>query len=262
MKAAAHFRKWSWIILSAGCLLATPLAADEILLNSDFSKDTENWSGDFSNDPEEDNPLDPHSTGQITVNLRDRRAVRIFQAFNADTDKLVCNVSFTLSSGGAYTGSAMVADVASDVNVDQFSSHSYDSNTGIVTFYRNGNYATYQTPFQTPVIILADPDDSHVFLYPLAKSAAGAFSPAGQGDGAARFTLPNDPAGTTYSVHATVKPHRSYRLYLAFPPGTGSVTITKISLMPDTGQSSPPPVPVVAPQQSKLPPAPVVAPSQ
>ncbi len=192
MKAAARFRKWGWLVLVAASLVATPLAADEILLNSDFAKDTENWSGDFSNDPNEDNPLDPHSAGQITLNLRDRRAVRIFQAFNATTDKLVCNVSFTLSNGGSYTGSAKVADVASDVNVDQFSSHSYDSNTGVVTFYRNGNYATYQTSFQTPVLIMADPDDGHVLLYPLGKFTAGTFSSARQVDGSAPSTPPND----------------------------------------------------------------------
>jgi len=237
MKASARIRKWSGIILVGASFLATPLTADEILLNSDFSKDTENWSGDFSNDPSEDNPLDPHSSGQITLNLRDRRPVRIFQAFNADTDKLVCNVSFTLSDGGAYTGIAKVADVASDVNVDEYSGSSYNSYTGVVTSYSNPNYGPYQTPFQGPVIILADPDDSSVLLCRLTKSGG------------------NGSSGTTYSVHATVRPHRSYRLYLAFPPGNGSVTITKISLQPDTGQSSLPPVPVVAPD-SNIPSAP------
>jgi hypothetical protein len=274
MKTDARISQWSGIILVAACLLATPLlAADEILLNSDFAKDTENWSGDFSNDPAEDNPLVPHSTGQISLDLRERRVVRIFQAFNADTGKLVCNVNFTLTNGGAYTGEAMVSDVASDVKVDQYSSSNYDANTGVLTLYSNSNYTTYQTGFRTPVIILADPDDSRVLLYPLGNRAGGNWTSGNQGNGSAPTTPPNDPAGTSYTVHATIRPHRSYRLYLAFPPGSGSVTITKISLQPDTGQSPPPPaaaaapssnqppIPVVTPQ-SHLPPAPVVAPSQ
>jgi hypothetical protein len=234
MKAGAQIRKWSRIVLAAACLLATPLAADEILLNSDFSKDTENWSGDFSNDPSEDNPLDPHSTGQITLNLRDRRPVRIFQAFNADTENFVCNVNFTLSAGGAYTAYAKVSDVASDVSVNEISSNSYDPSTGVVTLYKNKNYATYMTSFRSPVIIMADPDDARVLLFPLGNPSANSYSSNDPSSGTAPFTPPNDPAGTSFTVHATVRSHRSYRLYLAFPPGTGSVTVTRISLQPDT----------------------------
>jgi hypothetical protein len=231
MKDRIQFRKWTGIALTALCLASSPLAADEILLNSDFAKETDSWSGDFSNDSDPDNPLQPRPTGSVTLDLREHRAVRIFQGFNADTEKLVCNVSFTLSAGGSYMAGAKVSDVASDVSVNQVASNTYNPNTGVVTLYMNGNYATYQSPFQTPVIILADPDDSKVQLFPLGVDHSSLPLPT---DGKAQPTAPNDQAGTSYTVHMTVRSHRSYRIYLAFPPGSGSVTITKISLQPDT----------------------------
>jgi hypothetical protein len=227
------FSKLTWIALAALCLVSTPLAADEILLNSDFSKETDSWSGDFSNDPDTDNPLQPRPTGQISMDLRDHHAVRIFQAFNADVGNLVCNVTFTLSSGGSYTGNAKVSDVASDVSVNQVASTTYDSTTNTVWVHMNGNYATYDSSFRTPVLIMADPDDSKVLLFPLGASARQG-SLSAQENGTAQTTPASDSAGTSYTVHMSVKSHRSYRLYLAFPPGTGTVTVTKISLQPDT----------------------------
>jgi hypothetical protein len=250
-----QFGKWTRVGLAALCLVSTPLAADEILLNSNFSKETDNWSGDFSNDPDTDDPLQPRPSGQISIDLHEHSPVRIFQAFNAVDAHLVCTVKFTLSSGGSYTGTAKVSDVASDVSVNQVASTSYNPSTNVVTVYRNENYATYASSFGTPVLIMADPDDSRVLLYPLGASTTppsstppsmpmtahhgfgmgmGRERGTDAGTGTAAPTLPDDPAGTTFTVHMDIKPHGGYRLYLAFPPGTGTVTVTKISLQPVT----------------------------
>jgi hypothetical protein len=236
MKSPIQFRKGIRVALTALCLISTPLAADEILLNSDFSKETDNWTGDFSNDPDLDNPLQPRPSGQISIDLSDRHAVRIFQAFNAADNNLVCNVSFTLSKGGAYTGNAKVSDVASDVSVNPIAGANYNANAGVIILHRNKDYAAYNSSFGTPVLIMGDPDDSKVLLYPLGtQSQAGPMSKRQRRE-MARATPANDAAGTSYTVHMSVTPHRSYRLYLAFPPGTGTITVTKISLQPDTGE--------------------------
>jgi len=221
------------------CLLLPRLATaqDNILTNGEFRNGTQDWQGDFADTSGDDSNLlatQSDSSGQV-ITLHDMHAVRVFQPFTSgESEYLHLLVKFAYSTDSTPTGDGKISDVVRGFGESPYAQESsYDS-----------------WGFSTPVAVVANSAHQQIRTYPLG--------------------MDKDGKSYGYDMEIDVEPHSQYRLYIAFPPGRGSVTLTSVFLSltalpppaptPAASHQSPlPSAPVVAPQ-STLPPAPVVAP--
>jgi len=243
MKPSSTRTAFAFLLLGF-CVLLPGLATaqDNLLTNGDFRNGTQSWEGDFADSSGDDsNPLaapSDSSSGQV-IALHDMRAVRVFQPFDAGLSSyLHLLVKFAYSSDSASNGDGKIIDVVRGFG---------ESPNAYASRYEDAR------SFSTPVAVVANSAHQQISSYILSTD--------------------KDGKSQDYDVQIYVQPHWQYRLYIAFPPGRGSVTLTSVLLSTtappppeptaDTShQSSLPPAPVVTPQPKQPPAIPIVSPSQ
>jgi hypothetical protein len=202
------------LLFVLGLSLLVPLTTafgDELLANGNFSQGQDGWGGDITDDTSITDPSisvgAPTSGDHITVNLQSSHAVRIYQKFSTASDRGNFSMTCTLYPGSKFTGAAKVSDIAEEIQespVQNAVSGNY------IIQSNNRNYRVYTTEFSSPVLILENEDRNTVSVYPLHVGVqAGA---------------------QTASAQVRIESRADEKLYIAFPPGEGSVAITHVSL--------------------------------
>jgi hypothetical protein len=235
MNSSAVPTVFAFLILGF-CFLLPGLATaqDNILNNGDFRNGTQGWEGDFADSSGDDsNPLSApsDSSGQV-ITLHEMTAVRVFQPFTSlASSYLHLLVKFAYNADSAPNADGKIVDVVRGYGESPYADDS--------------RYEDART-FSTPVAVVANSSRHSINMYSL--------------------SMDKDGKSEDYDLQVYVQPHTQYRLYIGFPPGRGSVTLTSVFLstaMPLgwTHQSKLPPAPVVAPQSNVPPPVQIIGPS-
>jgi hypothetical protein len=181
--------------------LAIPLRAD-ILVNGDFADGHAHWKGD-AKDPD-GSTVDlnnPAPLGGVTITLKKDRWTKIYQTFATRVPKLKYTITFKLSDD--YS-----PDRHQPQNSGSYMTPGLDDIDGVPDYY--GGYTNGQW-----MLILAQTGMS---------SSSSSLSPDVRKSG--QQTLSGDLRGVTDEADEMT-------LVFAFPPGTGTITISKITLTPD-----------------------------
>jgi hypothetical protein len=185
-------------------LLLTPLLflrADELLQNSDFSSGTAHWDGNMrsSSDAGDDSasPLDAPAAGaatQVVIKLRGTDWTKMSQEFDSKAGQISLAVTYTLSSGTQLsTKDEDYNNVPKQVGLDDQWKH-FPGEKGSWTIMLCDYAASRATYAEVPL-------DTSV----------------------------NGPQTITMNFNAFDSGEKK-TLLLAFPPGTGTITISKVSL--------------------------------
>jgi len=214
-------------------VLLAPVRADDLLVNGDFSQGSSGWGGDNGSGDTSDNPYATSTSSGLVVNLNSDLATRLYQTFTARGSKLSFSLTCTPSTACKFTGAGKVSRIASDIDPEtEFKSRSEGGSNTIRTS-PNGNYPVYMSTFSGVTVIITDRDNDTVYVFPLRINPASAQS-------------------QTATVSIGLPANKDYKLYIAFPPGEGSINLTKVSLakpaVAGTG-SAPPPSPAGYPLQ-------------
>jgi hypothetical protein len=168
----------------------------DILANGDFSDGTAHWKGDAT-------PGDPASAGLmmspgVVIELNDSKWTKISQEFDTQENELSFSITYQTSSDCAFSTakSKMSRDISQIIGLQ----------------LKKGN----------PMVL---PQDSWmVILVDYAKNLVTYF--------AVKPVLGAPGLQTVTGTIPRLEAHEDKTLYLAFPPGQGSVTLTNISLSP------------------------------
>jgi hypothetical protein len=221
-------------LFRAGSILAVFLAfagavrGYDILLNTDFKEDTTHWK----DDPNATRCLtakpSPDGNG-IVIPLDPNKWIAIQQNFDTPDEKLILNVTYTPSDDCSF-------DAAKFQLPQGRGSTSISTPTGQVTIPplgRGGNFNPTVVEVLTGVdvndftetlkpnewvALIADPQARTIHYLKISSSA------------------PNPKAIS--QLFEKLMEHEEKTLYLAFPPGTGTVTITHASLDRQAADSS------------------------
>ena len=168
--------------------------SDELIKNGDFSQGTESWRGDVQAvDASSVSPLDttPAKAG-LVINLSQTNWTKVYQDFTGVGNKLTIKVDYQLSADASFSTNGKDYD-----NV----SHAIGYNA----------WKPFHIPVGTWVLMMSD------------------FGP----DKGRYYTI-TPKFGSTETQSFTVNPpgkdQEKKTLTLAFPPGTGTVTLLKISV--------------------------------
>jgi hypothetical protein len=191
-----------WILLLALCFLAVakPLAqADDIIANGDFADGKTHWHGDGDA---------PDTGGKLVITLKPDKWTVTSQIFSAESRELQLKITYTLSDDCSLkvkrTSDTLVAPLTSEALMDATGVENHISD---VMMYPN---------YQWLVLLV--------------------------GNGYSRGTHPvlintkENPATYT-TMLSDSRGFNDEELCLAFPPGTGTVTITRVEMIapPGTG---------------------------
>ncbi len=194
------------------CSSLIPLRANDILANGDFTQGTAHWKGDGKNlsdtdlaDPSARNNTAPSSNG-ILIPLQ-TKWTRISQIFNTKEKALDCSVTYKFSPGIAFSNTYPGST----------------ENTGIALLETITGIKLMGLMPPIPkgglLVIISDPTNnllSSEIIQPNLSSLDEQTS---------KVTIP----------HLTA--HEEKTLYLAFPPGEGTVTVLKVELTPSQSAS-------------------------
>jgi len=212
------------LFLLASCV---QIKADDLLVNSDFSNGGDGWSGDSGGAGAASNPFDNASTAStgLVVPLKSDLATRIYQHFPTGEGPATFTLVCTPSADCKFTGTGKVAKVAGDLT-SEVESISYQDANGQWRTIRNPNYQEYMSTFDNVTMLIVDHDKNEVHPDPLRINPSSA-----------------QPQTITFPM--TFAPHQDLELYIAFPPGTGSITLNRVSLVkgiaPVASATLPPP---------------------
>ena len=180
--------------------LALPLHAD-ILVNGDFADGHAHWKGD-AKDPDGSTVdlTNPAPLGGVTITLKKDSWTKIYQTFATRVPKLHYSITFKLSED--YN-----PDHHQPQNAGSTMTPGLDDIEGVPVYYGETNGAWMLILAQTGM------SSSSITLSPNAKKTAPQ-------------TLSGDLRGVTDEADEMT-------LVFAFPPGVGTITITKIALTPN-----------------------------
>lgn len=189
-----------WIFLLALSLLAAaaPLArADDIIANGDFSDGKTHWHGDGDS---------PDTGGKLVITLKPDKWTVTSQMFTAESRELQLKVTYALSDDCSLkvkrSADALVAPLTSDALMQATGIENHISDIML--------YPSYQW-----LVLLV-------------------------GNGWSRGTHPvfmntKDNPATYTTMLSESRGFNDEELCLAFPPGTGTVTITKVAMVAPPG---------------------------
>jgi hypothetical protein len=178
----------------------------DILANSGFADGRAHWKGD-AKDVNTDN-LGAGSQVGVTITLKKDKWTKIYQMFTTHEKKVQYSISFTLSS---------------DYHVEHDSSEGSSSIMGPSAGLQDidGMYPLYLSTYSTSWVLIVQQfgsgGSSFIYLRPDTKNADSQ-------------TLTGKIRGFTDSTDEKI-------LVLAFPPGEGSITLTNVSLSPETADN-------------------------
>jgi hypothetical protein len=190
--------------------------AQNLLSNGDFTNEGAGWSGDITT------PGDGFSrppTAPVLVKLSADHATRVYERFRSsesDLNNLTFSLTCTPSSDCQFTGVGQVGKTASDMKP-------------VVTFTpgplggRNPGSDEYHATFDNVTMMLLDPQSNMMEHTVLALNPAIA-----------------QPQTVTCRAFIMAAQHNESILYIAFPPGQGSVTLNKVSLVKGSPREVPP----------------------
>jgi hypothetical protein len=182
-----------------------PLHAHDILANGDFADGAAHWRGDGKS------PSDagqPDATGLI-IQLDPTKWTKISQVFNTRESALSFTITYKTSSDCAFSNDA---SKGTDLMV---SVEDLISLTG--TRYRN----PLRLKAGSWLLMVNDPSEASMTYYEIQ----------------AKIGSP-DAQTVTGNIPKLVA-HEEKQIFLAFPPGTGTITVTKIALAPTGGAPTP-----------------------
>ena len=179
--------------------LVIPLRADDLLVNGDFADGHAHWKGD-AKDPDGSTVdlTNPAPLGGVTITLKKDRWTKIYQTFSSRAPKLHYSITFKLSGDYQPGRDLPRSGVGMTPGLEDIE--------GVPVYYGENGGGW--------MLILAQVGDtSTLSLSPKSKNTD-------------LQTLSGVLRGTTDESDEQI-------LVFAFPPGTGTITITKISLTPD-----------------------------
>jgi hypothetical protein len=217
MKSA---RVLALLLLAAGVAFwACEAQADDILANSDFSQGKAHWKGDgqdASGTSIDDVSASMSSQGSVagmSVTLKPQDWTLVWQTFHTREAALTFSMNYKTSADFVLTTGPGGA-VASTSSVDSLLA--YILQVPLRTSAMSGGLGdpTHPSPHISPasaVVFIADPSQNAV-VWSFVK-------------------LTGAPSGTiTTALLDKLMPHEEKTLYIALPPGTGTVTFANISL--------------------------------
>jgi hypothetical protein len=191
MKALALF-----ILLAFASVVS--LQAD-ILANGDFSDGHAHWKGD-AQDPDTGGDLtaNPSSNAGVIIKLKKDKWTKIYQSFSTHEKKLRYTITFTLGADYSPEAHPVVSDMGPSAGLDDI----------------DGVYPYYGYSYRGNWMCIA---------------AQGGF-------GRASFSLRPDPTKTgsqslTGLISGPPDEHDDMIIVFAFPPGEGTINLTKIELV-------------------------------
>ncbi len=209
------------LLACLGVFLAGPLAAQEAMQNSDFSDGTTHWHGDCKpagTDQAQDftSSTQLPSTG-LQVDLHPSTWTKvtqvIFDAGKAYQPGMVLTISYQVSSDFKLSDRPSdYGDIGSKIG---FGSADIKARAGEILAF-----------VDVPPDERASQSGSTIYVY-YDKLAQAAFNPVTEG--LQTFTAKISPPQGTTDIHQT--------FCIAVPPGSGSITFTKISLAPGDASS-------------------------
>jgi len=170
----------------------TPANANDILANGNFSDGSAHWQGDRATDS--DSP-------DLVIPLKHDTWTKIYQVFHSSDSALKVHVTYTLSADCTFlpqngtAGFALTDGVLKDI-------------TGLHV----PNVGTTLIPVGGFLSVIVDLSKPLVFSSILGGKVS---------------TDSQTASGFFYDLN----PHEEKTFYLAFPPGTGTVTLTNVSLV-------------------------------
>ena len=202
---------------------AVPLLGQEVMENSDFSDGTTHWHGDCKpagSDSTTDFVTNSQTVNGLLVELRSTKWTTVTQEIHDDKaggTPMVLTITYQTSSD--FKTSDRTDDYANIGPSIGFGSAQLPGRVGRAI-------AMFDVP---PASRATSAGNDMILIYPDEVSAADFVPSTGQNPQTFTTTLriPSDTPGN----------HRTF--CLAFPPGAGSVTITKISLVPGSDRTDP-----------------------
>jgi hypothetical protein len=214
------------VLLAMGLFLATGVRAYDILLNTDFNDGTSHWK----DDPNATQCLiakgNPDGSG-IVIPMDPAKWFSIQQTFDSPDETLVLNVTYTIPDNASFDASryrlpmptSQTSTLPNGITIvseplgrrDNFNPTVIAAITGVAV----KDFSEHLQPNQWAAII-SDPIARTVHYAIISSGAA-------------------NPKTVSIELKGLME-HEEKTLFLAFPPGTGSVTITHASL--DQKQSS------------------------
>jgi hypothetical protein len=176
-------------------IVALPLAhGGDILLNGDFSDGKTHWHGDGDA---------PDTGGRLVITLKPDKWSIVYQDFNAESAQLRIKITYSLSDD-----CSLVAKKSDDAMVPPLTADGFEDATGLQTGISN---VTLSGDESWMVLVISGgwlQQENPVFIKP--------------GSNPRTFTA----TLSQWSGHFI-----NDSLCLAFPPGQGTVTITKVELI-------------------------------
>ena len=183
----------------------------DIIANGDFSQGSNGWGGDASETGLGTTPFnDTHASG-ITVHLRSDLATRLFQSVETHDSDLTLTLTCTPSADCKFTGTGTVAKIATDLEPEVQTISTQNPVTHVWQTRANLNYKDYISTFNNADLIIVDRDANEVHPYSLRID-------------------PSSPREQTVRLNFGLQTNKDYKLYLAFPPGEGSITLHRASV--------------------------------
>jgi hypothetical protein len=207
----------------------SPIKGDDLIANSDFSDGSSGWGGDDVRGgvTSSTNPFpNTAKAAGLTVPLRADLATRVFQPFRARDPEVTFTFVCTPSANCRFTGIGKVAEVASELEAET-PDYTFLDAYGNKQTRPNLNYRDYMSTFSNVTLLIVDRDKGEVHPYPVPIN-------------------PSSAQAQTITFPMGFEPHHEYELYIAFPPGDGSISLNKVSMVngvkPDAS-AIPPPIP-------------------
>jgi hypothetical protein len=176
----------------------SPALANDILLNGDFSDGKTHWHGDGDA---------PDLGGKLVITLKPDRWTGVYQTFSAESTALKLKVTYELSDDCSLGAKKSPDDIVSPLTASAL-----QEATGL----QNGIFNITLDPYYSWVAVfvsggsLIEEQPAHVQL----------------------------DKGNPHNLEMTVSPWMGkfddVNLCLVFPPGRGTVTLTKVELVPPT----------------------------
>jgi hypothetical protein len=171
----------------------------DILVNGDFADGRAHWKGDAKDPDATDNLSGPSPLGGVTIELKKDKWTKIYQTFSTHAKKLHYSITFALSSDYKPDTDQPEGGMSPSPGLDDIE--------GLYPLYGYGRGGTWMC------ITAQGYNESSFMLHPDAKKT--------------------DPQTLTGTIPGPPDVSNEMMIIFAFPPGVGTITLTKIALTGD-----------------------------